>query len=113
MPIEPAIVEKMRQHLITRRAELLERRDRVDLDLARGHEPLVADSSDQAIQVQNDEPLQAIGEAAADEIAAIDAALERIANGLYGTCKRCGGQIPPRRLAAVPYAVNCADCASN
>ena len=40
----------------------------------------------------------------------IDAALERIAAGTYGTCSRCGQEIPEERLAAVPYAVLCVAC---
>jgi RNA polymerase-binding transcription factor DksA len=40
----------------------------------------------------------------------IDAALERMDAGTYGTCTRCGKPIPEERLAAVPYAVLCVTC---
>jgi RNA polymerase-binding transcription factor DksA len=41
---------------------------------------------------------------------AVTAALERIEQGTYGTCKTCGGAIPHDRLAAVPYATLCIAC---
>lgn len=92
---------------------MLVRGRRVADDLARRREPLTPDSSDQAIQLQNDEPLQAIGTAAQEEIGAIDDALERLAHGLYGVCKRCDGRISTARLAAIPHAVICEDCIRN
>jgi DnaK suppressor protein len=38
---------------------------------------------------------------------AIDAALERIDDGTYGTCQRCGKPIAPARLEAIPWATLC------
>jgi DnaK suppressor protein len=112
MAAAPQTLAQTHQRLRARRAELLVRRQRVDHDLARGNEPLVADSSDQAIQLQNDETLQEIGDAARREIEAIDRALERMKLGLYGICKACGEQIPAARLRAMPHAVTCVDCPS-
>jgi RNA polymerase-binding protein DksA len=40
----------------------------------------------------------------------IDAALERIEAGTYGTCTRCGKKIDEERLEAMPYATLCIDC---
>ncbi len=101
---------QIKERLLARRADLAHRRGRVELDLERAHEPLVADFSDQAIQRQNDAALQAIGEAADDEIAAIDAALQRLESGHHGICARCQQAIEPERLLAVPHAVICASC---
>jgi RNA polymerase-binding protein DksA len=112
MSIQPHLTDEIRGRLKSRRTELLTREQRVGTDLARRNDPLVADSSDQAIQVQNDETLQAIGEAAQNELAAIDEALQRLATGAYGICKRCGDHIPLERLLAVPSATTCADCAN-
>ncbi len=41
----------------------------------------------------------------------IDAALERLAAGTYGTCTRCGRAIPAERLLALPTARTCVACA--
>jgi RNA polymerase-binding protein DksA len=40
----------------------------------------------------------------------IDAALERMDKGTYGTCTRCGQQIRAERLEAFPYVAYCLDC---
>ena len=47
------------------------------------------------------------------EIEDIDAALQRIARGRYGTCTACGGTIPLARLRVVPASPFCIDCARN
>ncbi len=44
------------------------------------------------------------------ELREIDDALERIANGTYGTCVDCGATILPERLAARPQAARCISC---
>ena len=40
-------------------------------------------------------------------LAEIDRALERIEDGTYGTCTRCGKPIEPDRLEVIPYATLC------
>jgi DnaK suppressor protein len=46
------------------------------------------------------------------EIQQLDAALARVEAGEYGGCRDCGQDIDPRRLAALPYAVLCTECAA-
>lgn len=104
-------IEEVRKQLLRLREELKARQARAERDLRHGTEPLVADAPDQALQLQNDEVLREIDDAAVVEVAQIDAALARLENGLYGTCSRCQAAIDPRRLAAVPYAVTCVNCA--
>jgi RNA polymerase-binding protein DksA len=41
----------------------------------------------------------------------VEAALERIEAGTFGSCEECGREISPERLDAVPYAPLCIDCA--
>ena len=43
-------------------------------------------------------------------LTAIEAALARIEAGTYGRCERCGQEIAPERLRAIPYATLCIDC---
>jgi DnaK suppressor protein len=39
-------------------------------------------------------------------------ALEKIEEGTYGLCDRCGASIPDERLEARPWSVRCVSCAS-
>ena len=47
-----------------------------------------------------------------DVLAQIEAAIERIEEGSYGRCNKCGKPIPKARLDAIPYAAQCVRCAS-
>lgn len=46
-----------------------------------------------------------------DLLREIDAALERIEAGTYGTCSNCGKPIGEERLEALPWTDLCIDCA--
>ena len=46
----------------------------------------------------------------AGELAEVEAALTRVADGSYGTCVECGEPIPHARLAANPSAARCIAC---
>jgi DnaK suppressor protein len=45
-----------------------------------------------------------------DTLSRIDVALSRLAAGEYGACVDCKGEIAPRRLRALPFAVRCQAC---
>jgi RNA polymerase-binding transcription factor DksA len=48
---------------------------------------------------------------ARERLAAVDAALDRVRDGRYGVCDRCGQPIGDDRLAARPAALTCIRCA--
>ena len=48
-----------------------------------------------------------------EHLAEVDAALDRLANGTYGTCERCGEPVPEGRLEARPTARWCVGCATS
>lgn len=48
----------------------------------------------------------------AHELEMIEAALARIADGIYGTCVSCGDYIPVERLRASPHSLTCLACQS-
>jgi DnaK suppressor protein len=104
-------LREVRASLLARGAELRERMQRVDADLARKHAPLPKDAPDAAILVENDEILEAIKQAAHTELAHIDHALERLGAGTFAICEDCGGEVEAKRLAVVPYATRCGACA--
>jgi DnaK suppressor protein len=43
----------------------------------------------------------------------ITAALNRLTQGTYGLCTRCGRKIAPARLEVLPYAAACIECQSH
>lgn len=45
-----------------------------------------------------------------DRIGQVERALERLSEGSYGWCERCGNPIPVERLAAFPSATLCVTC---
>ena len=45
------------------------------------------------------------------QMAAIDAALARVADGTYGICEVCQRPIAVERLEAIPWAATCVSCA--
>jgi len=52
----------------------------------------------------------ALRERAEHELALIEDALARIANGTFGVCLDCGRPIAPGRLEALPWAARCIEC---
>src|SRR6185312_4622739 len=55
----------------------------------------------------------ALLQSAREQVAALDDALRRLADGRYGVCDRCGQPIGAERLAARPAAVTCVRCAGS
>jgi DnaK suppressor protein len=52
----------------------------------------------------------ALRDRAVQHLAQVDAAIARLEGGTYGRCIRCGRDIPPGRLEALPWAAHCIDC---
>ena len=102
-----AIAAKVR--LETQLAELEGRRDRIAEDL---DEPLSRDSSERAIELEDDLSLEGQAVLITREIASVKRALTRIEKGTYGECVRCGGEIAAKRLEARPEAALCFPCAN-
>ena len=74
-------------------------------------QPADRDSSEQAIEQEDDEALEHQAALIEREIASVRRALGRIVDGTYGVCVRCGEDIAPDRLEARPEAALCIDCA--
>jgi RNA polymerase-binding transcription factor DksA len=94
--------------LLTRRSELAGELSEIEHAL---DAPMPKDWEDRSSERQGDEVLEALGHVEMAELKRIDAALERIEDGTYGTCLTCGEAISDARLAAVPEAALCRNCA--
>ncbi len=102
----------VRLQLQRRRRLLLDANQRTAAEIERlrgaerDPEPVEASQSEQA---QYD--LEQLGEVERRELANIDAALQRLDAGEYGVCRRCGERIEASRLAAMPFVLECTECA--
>lgn len=98
------------------RAELAQQKSELEQRLARINEnhrrPLETDSKERAIQLENSEVVDALGNEAREELEQISTALARIEKGEFGICASCGDPINEKRLAAFPRADKCIECAS-
>ena len=66
----------------------------------------LADTASETFERELDEGLE---EGAVRRLREVDAALERIDQGTYGTCAVCGKEISEARLEAVPWTSLCID----
>lgn len=68
------------------------------------------DIADDAANTYARQMLLGMGERERAVLREIDAALDRIDEGVFGTCEDCGEEISLPRLNALPYATLCVDC---
>jgi DnaK suppressor protein len=68
--------------------------------------------ADDATEVFTRERNIALRNNAQDLLAQVEAALQRLGEGSYGVCARCGNEISTERLEALPYAIYCITCQS-
>ena len=100
--------EALKAELESRLASLQARLASIKKDVTQAHS---GDSAEQAQERENDEVVDAIGNETTLSIRVIQAALERIENGTYGSCDNCGEDIGQARLEAMPEATRCVSCA--
>ena len=100
--------ENLAKALKARLSELTSRVAEIDSELRKR---LSADSEERATDLENHDALEAIENSERHEIRQIKEALKRIAEGTYGVCIRCGADIDPKRLKALPTATRCISCA--
>lgn len=102
-----AIAQRKAQ-LERRLADLGARLDSIEDELESHADP---DWEEMALERETDEVLEGLGLSGQQEMRMIRAALDRIASGDYGFCAKCGAEIAPERLDAVPYTPFCRTCA--
>ena len=102
--------DQYKQRLLAMEEELSLRMKRAG-ETAR--EPVDDSTSDEGDEsVNNERKEEQLWKVDADRtmLSRVQDALERIENGTFGTCARCGKQIAEDRLEALPYATRCIDC---
>lgn len=104
--------DRIKRALLTRKGELLDRHDRITKKTRHRDEPLPQDFAEQAVELENQELLEALDVEVAEELRQISRALQRIESGEYAHCTSCGEDIPDARLEALPTTSLCVDCAT-
>jgi RNA polymerase-binding transcription factor DksA len=100
--------DELRARLQARLKELGAEVERLEAENA---QPLDADWAEQANQIEDLETSEGLERVRLGEAREIRAALQRIADGTYGICARCGAGIASARLGALPTATLCINCA--
>ena len=104
-------IEKQKKALIAQRQQIL--------DTIEGHDEQMRKLAEQkesgdVVDIASDTidrvVLDSIGQQDRQMIQMIGAALDRIEQGKYGICLRCGKPIAEGRLEALPYAAFCIPC---
>jgi len=109
--MRPEELRTVKEGLERRRLQLLELAQRADAGIAQIRSEREVEHGDEAQSEEAQARLDLLGEAERAEVARIDAALERLEAGRYGVCRTCAEPIEPKRLAAMPLALDCLACA--
>jgi DnaK suppressor protein len=100
-----------------RKLEALERELRTDLEGGTAADESIApDNAIGRLTRMEAIQAQAMGQAGQrrmeQRLQRVRRALERVAEGSYGSCPRCGGEIPEGRLEIMPESGLCVTCAA-
>ena len=102
-------IAEHKAQLLARLNELRGRLDAVEAELD-SHD--AKDWEELATEREGDEVLESIGVSGQAEIRQIRAALQRMDEGEYGFCAKCGSEIGEERLDVLPHTPFCRNCAA-
>lgn len=102
----------IREKLLSKRTELLERVERTSKHLYQRDKPVSSIFSEQSVEMESRELIYRLDGEGKEEIRQIENALLRLDASTYEYCASCGEEIAKNRLEALPYADKCIECAS-
>lgn len=102
-------IKERRAQLLKRLGELDSRLHDIEAELENRE---AQDWEELAAEREDDEVLEGLGNQGQEEIARIRAALQRIRDGEYGYCVKCGAKIDEARLDILPDTPFCKTCAA-
>jgi DnaK suppressor protein len=110
-----AETERIRAALAARRDELREEYDQHLAEIAELQRDRLTDSAgddqaDTGTKTFEREQEISLANSILERTTQVERALERLDEGSYGWCERCGNAIPVERLAAFPSATLCVTC---
>ena len=101
-------IDGLKTRLTAQLVELQRREEELSAELTA---PLSPDLSEQAVELEDDDPLGGRIAILDEQIRSVRGALARIDAGSYGECVSCGEKIATKRLEAEPDAALCIACA--
>ena len=101
---------EIRAHLLQMRNEVLAESERAYAASQSLGKDGVPDIGDMSSNSYHQEVLMNLSETQRSRVRDIDAAVERIDEGVYGLCMRCEEEIPARRMEVRPFSRYCVDC---
>lgn len=99
--------------LLALKQELASRVERTHKHIHEREERVSANFSEQSVEMENQELVMNLDAEGREKLRLIERALQRIEEGTYGECVKCGEDINENRLQAIPYASLCIDCAKS
>lgn len=112
MRIEDKIRKRLELELsrVSHAIEILKKEPRAEELEGLGDNTPLSEEVDAMVAVEDGELRSALLSRYLDRAAALDEARHRLDAGSYGICVACGKEISPKRLGAVPEALNCTRC---
>jgi len=111
MTMNKELIDKLKLELQAEQKRLTGLLERTGKHLYRRDEPYSADFAEQAVEVENNQVVEALDAEGKTTLNEIKLALTRIDSGTYGDCTKCGSEIAAERLSAIPHVRLCIDCA--
>jgi DnaK suppressor protein len=100
-------IEHFKQRLLDKQRELVSEITRLEGEARASGEGDVGDQTDAASATQAASESLQEDALASHTLVEVQDALRRIEDGTYGKCTRCGREIEPVRLEAIPWARYC------
>ena len=101
---------EIREQLLQMREDLLNEAERAYAASQSLGKDGVPDIGDMSSNSYNQEVLMNLSETQRARVRDIDAALDRMDNGVYGLCARCEEEISLRRMEVRPFSRYCVEC---
>ena len=99
-----------KKQLVEKQRQLTEEVGRTALYGKDAEDDSIKDLGDQASSAYNREFLFGLGNGERRQLKDVASALQKLDDGNFGDCERCGETIGEKRLEALPFARYCIDC---
>lgn len=108
--MDKAQLEQAKERLLQMRREVMKEVRNASATSREMGQDGVPDIGDMSANTYSRDVLLNLSESQRQKIRDIDVALDRLAQGQYGICARCGDEIAARRMEVRPFSRYCIDC---